>query len=782
MIKRIIELKNIGRFENIKSAQGNEGEFAKINVVYAPNACGKTTLCDVFRSLGSKNPAYIIGRKRIGSTSSSSIDILSSNNSRWLFNNGQWSSVSDCPPIFIYDERFVKENVLIGRQIGSEQKRNIYSLALGQKAIELNEAVQKAGEKLTLATKTVDTCETELLKLLPRRYQIDTYRNLPQIEDIDIKIQELKKRIETEQNKKLKADKIRKHGVLKEITIPSIQKNDLICVLSTSLDNIALIAETKIKEHLNKCTDTKKVSFGWLKQGYEAQTGDICPYCGQTISNIDLVATYKNFFSGELKEQEKQINIVKQNFQKFLDKEAQHRLSNIIKQNSADLDWWKDACELFLELPMLSDNELINAYSNVLNIALTALERKTNNLTSPISLREDETCIIDSLVSDISLILEYNSAIKNANRKIIEFQNSIDVINISELTNSLEDLEIRKERYTEKVINAYKKYDEALDLKAQAQSAKTIANEDLKQESVSIFNTFGLKINEILTSFGVNFSVETCGVNLRGGAASGQLVIKINVNNYTSNVDCSSEAAENPSCMSLANTLSGGDCSALGLAFFLAKLEIDVNLVSSIVIVDDPYHDQDRSRQAQTITLLKRKANECSQFFLFSHNLEFAQLFMADKGIARGDIRTFKIPQLNNLVEFKQDELPPGPSKSYEIDYLELSSYKSNPTKYQNQLKEVCGRIRPLLETYLHYKYPSSWGDKQWLGDMIQKIRNSHPDDVFNSCNCLLNDLEEVNDYTQRFHHRVNGISADIPDPIELLTYVQKALSIIHHA
>ena len=60
MIKRIIGLKDIGRFESIKSSNGNEGEFSKVNAVYAPNACGKTTLCDVLRSLGTRNPAYVI--------------------------------------------------------------------------------------------------------------------------------------------------------------------------------------------------------------------------------------------------------------------------------------------------------------------------------------------------------------------------------------------------------------------------------------------------------------------------------------------------------------------------------------------------------------------------------------------------------------------------------------------------------------------------------------------------------------------------------------------------
>ena len=37
MLNRIISIKNIGRFEQLKAANGNEGDFAKINVIYAVN-------------------------------------------------------------------------------------------------------------------------------------------------------------------------------------------------------------------------------------------------------------------------------------------------------------------------------------------------------------------------------------------------------------------------------------------------------------------------------------------------------------------------------------------------------------------------------------------------------------------------------------------------------------------------------------------------------------------------------------------------------------------------
>jgi len=782
MIKRIIKLENIGRFEKFRSSRGNNAEFSKVNVIYARNACGKTTLCDIFRSLGTQNSEYVIGRKRVGVDAEPFIDLLSGDNQHLVFSKGKWNCPLNGSHILVFDQRFVKDNVFVGDQIGVEQKRNVYTLALGPRAIELNRAVQKAGDDLTRATEAVSRCASVLSALMPTGQTIDTFRRLEKVDDVETKIEELKARIAADKNKKSKAEQISKHGLMQKIAIPSITKSALERVLLETLDDAALTAEGKLKEHLVLCSDSQKISIEWLKQGYEAQTGTLCPYCGQDMSHVDLLTTYRAFFSGALKQQENRRNGVRSSFQSYMGDKAQVELGNIAKQNSGDVAWWKDACGLSIELPLFDVDVIKGSYAKVLRAALAAVERKQGNLTVAVPLLESESAVLDSLDNMLSWITAYNNAIDVANMQIKEFQQSIATINIGDSTKKLSLLELQKKRYEESVVRAYQEYDNALLAKQTAQNAKTQTNDALKEESKSIFEAFGVKINEILGVFGVNFTVGNDGVNLKGGVASGQLSIEISANGSTAQVDCSSAAANDPSSLSLSNSLSGGDCSALALAFFLAKLETDSNLASAIVVIDDPYHDQDRSRQSQTISLLKRKANACSQFFLLSHNIEFAQMFMSDKGIARNEIRAFEIPAIGSTIELKHGGLPQLPSQSYETDYMELSGYVTNPDYYQEKLKEIVGRIRPLLETYLHYKYPLDLGEKVWLGDMIGRIRDAQSNDVIAPCKCLVADLEDVNTYTQRFHHRVTGISADVPDPIELQTYVKQALKIVHHA
>lgn len=781
MLNRIISIKNIGRFEYLKAANGNEGDFSKINVVYARNGSGKTTLCDVFRSAGTNEPAYVMGRKRIGSMEGPSIKWLFDENKVLEFSNGRWSGLDKRPPIYVYDQRFVRDNVFVGSQIGSSQRHNVYSLALGKKAISLNRKVEEAGRRLGTATETVSRFETQLLSMLPAGYQIETFRTLGPINNVDSMIDELMRKISDERIKKSKSDKIRQHRILRKIAEPSVSIDDLNSVLASTLDDAALTAEEEIKKHLSQF-GTNTLSTDWIKQGAEAQRGDICPYCGQKMSGTDLFAAYKVFFSGALRQQERLRDRVRNVFLSALGENAQSSLIHTVAENMNDVAWWNDACGLSLEMPQPNIDTLAVQFSTILNASLAAIDRKRNSLTKAIVLEDGEMKALRLIDSIAVTIASYNDAVDAANRKIWEYQQSIETTNIADLEETLTELKTRKLRYEPSVVAAYQNLDAAIVAKNQAQEEKTKANESLKSESQHVFDSFGVKINEILQRFGVDYKVENDGVNLRGGTASGQLGICISANGVSERIDCSSDAAADPSCRSLFNTLSGGDCSSLAFAFFLARLETDPNLDAAIVVVDDPYHDQDRSRQAQTIELLEQTANACSQFFLLSHNLEFAQMFLSHKGMARNQIRSFTLEPLVSPVELHNGDLPPLASKAYEMNYLELLDFTTNPGSYLNRLLEVAGRIRPLLETYFQYKFPTAWNDTDWLGVMIDKIRQSTPNDTIHACLCLAKELEEINNFTKRFHHRTQGISADVPDPNELRQYVLRTLKVIHQA
>jgi hypothetical protein len=63
---------------------------------------------------------------------------------------------------------------------------------------------------------------------------------------------------------------------------------------------------------------------------------------------------------------------------------------------------------------------------------------------------------------------------------------------------------------------------------------------------------------------------------------------------------------------------------------------------------------------------------------------------------------------------------------------------------------------------------------------MIGEIEASVDGDPLFSSKGLLGDLNEVNNYSKRFHHRSTGAIADVTDARELVTYAKQTLRIIH--
>src|SRR5438093_770784 len=110
MIKKIVAIKNVGRFLNYAAV--GDIELKRYNLVFGENGRGKTTLCAILRSLQSADATYIIGRSTLGSGEAPAVTILLSNNSTAVFAAGAWNT--SVPAISIFDSTFIADNVFSG--------------------------------------------------------------------------------------------------------------------------------------------------------------------------------------------------------------------------------------------------------------------------------------------------------------------------------------------------------------------------------------------------------------------------------------------------------------------------------------------------------------------------------------------------------------------------------------------------------------------------------------------------------------------------------------------
>jgi wobble nucleotide-excising tRNase len=764
MIKRIATLKHLGRFKELHSANGADHDFARLNVVFASNGAGKSTLCDLLRSMSLADPAYVRGRRRLDADCDPEIVVTLEGpkpQPSVRFRDGLWVNAGVSPTIHVYDDRFVAENVLVGHHISVDQRRNLYGLIIGARGIELKRAVDAAEGRLSQASRDVRDAETQLKSLLPVGHTVDTFRSVPAVVDVDHEIEKASEALALAKHTRSKADTIQQRSHLAPVPIALLPPN-LWEVLSRSLDHAAFVAEQKVREHL----DSHALGLGidWLLRGYKATISDSCPYCGQSMTSLGILNAFRSFFSVE----------------RSVGGDARNQIRTILTSHRTEQAWWSDASRVRFDLPACPALELVvDAHKAVYQAVVAALDRKQANPASPATLTESERKAVDEWEALSATLTGYNDSLRPINVTISRKKAEAGGIDLKPFEQALSNLEASKVRHCQVVVDSYAVFDAAVRAKSEAQRLKQIANDALRDQANGVLSQYGARINDLVDLFAARFRI-VCGgsnenyVTFAGGQPSGHLAVEM----LGQRIDSSIDTATDPSRPSLANTLSGGDRSTLALAFFLAKVEQEPDLGDCIVVFDDPFHSQDRSRQSRTVERIHALARRAKQVFVFSHDLDFARSVASVYGV---HVRTFVLNPLADKTTLECKDLPMLPSRVYEAKYRELAAFVANPSEFDTKLNAIAGTLRTVLEEYLQLKFPLRWtGRDYWFGTMIEAIRDSSDDDPLAQSRRLLDDLASVNEYSQRFHHRTTGAAADVPDARELITYVRQALQIIH--
>ena len=183
MLRRVIAIKNVGRFRN--SATTPTHTLAKYVVGFAGNGYGKTTLCAIARSVQSGDSAPVIGRQTLGTTDGPEVDLLFADGNRRL-KNGEWSSTF--PKISVFDATFVSENVHSGGIVDIANKRNLYRVIIGQAGVELAERERALTEDGRATQSELTAAEKALHQICPGQISFTDFTNLLADPDIDSKI------------------------------------------------------------------------------------------------------------------------------------------------------------------------------------------------------------------------------------------------------------------------------------------------------------------------------------------------------------------------------------------------------------------------------------------------------------------------------------------------------------------------------------------------------------------------------------------------------------------
>lgn len=755
-IKKIISIENVGRL--VKCTQKG-GELGRYNVFFAENGRGKTTLCAVFRSLQIGKHEFITERKTLRPAAGEPAVSIRLDGKNANFANKAWNATA--PEIAIFDATFVARNVHAGEYVSRDQRTNLLQVIIGEAGVVLAQKVGDLDARIRDKNTEVANFRKAAAKHLSEGVNLETFLSLPKDHDVDQKIENKT----AEQTAAKREDEIKKRELLAEIKLPELPKS-FAELLAKSLDGISADAEAGLRKHLAE----HKMGEGgeaWLAEGLSYIHDEKCPFCEQTVKELPIIGAYKQFFSDAYTALRTEVEDLATSIETTLGDGAFAAISKAAASNEAGTEFWKQFVET--EAPALDCDQAVSAAGAALKTeALKLVAGKISNPLQSVGLSDALKNAMAQYEKSVAVVADYNGKIKLANIKILAKKNQVKDAALVKIDQELATLKLTKLRHDPKVSGDCDAYLKAATEKDALDKEKDAAKTALDAHSDKMIQDYEATINKLLKGFGAGFLITNSKKTYIGGTPTS--TYQILINNHAVDLGDSSTPLGQPS---FGTTLSSGDKSTLALAFFLAQLDHDASKANKVVIFDDPFNSQDRSRRERTAELLKKCGSECQQLLLLSHDPFFLHLVYSKCPTA--ETRALQLSRVaDNNTTIEEWDVEKETQEGYFKDHAALSSYMLNGA---NVLIDIARKIRPVLEGYLRYRFPHQFPDKEWLGDMIKRIRDSngiHP------MSPGLAELEAINDYSKKYHHDTNPGKAD-SEPLndgELQSFVSRTLAI----
>lgn len=757
MLKKIIAIKNVGRFRN-SAAPGNP-QLAKHTFIMGANGYGKTTICAILRSLQTGDPSHVIGRKTLGSTAAPSIELLLESGT-CRFDGQAWSAPN--PSIAIFDGLFVAENVHSGEVVDIEHKRNLYRVIVGADGVRLAEEDAALAAASRAKTGEIGNAGKSIQSHVPAGMKLEAFLALPPDESIDTRIVEQERTLESVRQ----AEAIRDRAPLSAYALPAFPAGfrDL---LARTLDDIAEDAERQLTTHLAKHGMTT-LGGGWIATGLE-HAEDTCPFCGQDIRELPLIAAFRAIFSARYKALADDIAAMKNAVTRGLSEAALARLDTVTEQNRAGIEFWSRYCAID-PAPVSLPAEFTAAAAQLATAAVALLERKALAPLEAVVSDEAFEATFTAFEGVAASAEATNLAIAATNQIINDKKAATGAADVKGAEAELARRRAIKARHTEAIADLCASYAALVAEKERIDKRKEVVRSRLDAHTKGVVKLYEKRINSFLTAFNAGFSVTETKHAYPGGVATSsyQLVI----NDTAVDLGDGKTPGDRP-CFK--NTLSAGDRTTLALAFFLAHLERDPGIGSKLVVFDDPFSSQDAFRRRQTVHEIMKIAKLCAQVIVLSHDATFLRQVWDKAGAAERVSLTIADhrAQGSKLLPIDLEAACRGRTAT---DIDDLQTYL---TTGAGALIDIIRKMRVVLETHCRTTYPSSFLATDWLGDIVRKIRegaDAHP------AHALYDELDQINDYTSQYHHGedVGDSTPDQIDAAELTGFTRRTLRVVN--
>lgn len=399
----------------------------KFSIVFGDNGTGKTTICDVLKSVS--------GKQDFPSNSPKMVEIETSDtggNQICKYENNIWTCQIDEKELLFFDIDFVNANVHThgfrssDRRLGAHtQKSGKLIVDLDKNANELKQKIAKNQEELTILKEFhSDVLEKQYTKkdqeLFETYKDIDKGTRQETLTDIQEESGKLKAEIEALKKLNKKHSEISDLSSLKEIAFlnPLSTKTTYTELFTRQIKEKAQEeSDAKIKAHFEKHRQFIEHSMEQIPVDYKDEN---CPLCMQPLANASgVIEYYRNVFDQEYeKEKEKLLKDV--GYIKNELETLKSRLDSLPREVTSVFDKLEEIKANFEIQGIYKLEEKTTLTRTFSDVSMKAIEELLVALESLKTIDRKQIVVVETYDEIVSLYREKEKAVTSVNDLITE--------------------------------------------------------------------------------------------------------------------------------------------------------------------------------------------------------------------------------------------------------------------------------------------------------------------------------------------------------------------------
>ena len=760
MICHIKLLQNIGTFNSDSAAAPLE--LKRLDLVYADNARGKTTIASVLRSLAMNDPLPIMERHRLGSQHPPKVVLTCQDEpSDILFQNGAWNRA--LTKIKVFDEIFVDQNVHSGLDVDASHRQNLHQLILGDQGVALNSHLQELVSRIAEHNTDLEAKSKSIPEKDRFGLSVDEFCALSAMLDIDERMEKADRTLKAAQDH----DSVLEASLFEGVELPKIEVEAIKETLSKGLPSLERAAEAQVQAHVQALGEGGE---SWVADGMNrgARDGDgVCPFCGQTLKGLDLIAHYRAYFSAGYTQLKQGVAKAIEDFERDHADVKQRDLKQAVGKAQQSAQFWARYCDV----PPIDVNTeaALQEWSTARNTVAGLLKTKQAAPMDQLELGEQAVDVISVYDARRGEIAAINRTLLSFNETIKQVKEKAETADTVQLVIQLNKLKATKARYREDIAPLCEDYLEEHQAKACTEAERGEARNALEAYRADVFPQLEGEVNAYLDRFNAGFRVNSLVAANIGGGSGSTCTYNVVINNTPVAVRNNKNPPGEPS---FRNTLSAGDRNTLALALFFSSLSQNPDLAETIAVIDDPMSSLDDHRSLATVQTVRHLVEQAKQVIVLSHNKRF--LCGIWNGTDREECLGLEISQNGDESTIQSWDISQDAITEHDQRFFLLRGYASMQSGDRCQ---VATAIRPHLEGYLRVACPGEFPPGTLLGHFIGKCRQKLGNTGEGIDEKTIIELESILEYANRFHHDTNPAwGNEHINPTELSGFVKRTL------